>query len=245
MSEDTSDVMASIVNLCEIDPDAGLELIDETISDKPELSSDPFVKFAKAIAFGSKGLFQVMRDNPQIKILDLTGTELKLNLGITDIHLDYLVKALQNIKEMEQIYPGALKLFGTEQDRQGERKVDVIASALERCRPGSVQEILGKTKLVYFGRERIGVRSSCHFSQQEWDIFCDIFFTSERIAKSADLALDGKMKDGRRYIVVMLNTSLDFHARPSAEFPVAGFVCLYSDGTFSQGSQYTSNTLKL
>jgi hypothetical protein len=59
--EDVSKRMNVILNLCEMDPDAGLELVEQTIKNKPELELNPFVKFAKAIAYGSKGLFNLVR----------------------------------------------------------------------------------------------------------------------------------------------------------------------------------------
>jgi hypothetical protein len=37
----------------------------------------------------------------------------------------------------------------------GEKYVDEMAVVLERCRPGRVQQILGRTKLKYFGIDRI------------------------------------------------------------------------------------------
>lgn len=241
MAEKREDVLAKILNLCESNPDVGLEFIEQTIRDKPESESDPFGKFAKAMAYGSKGLFQLSRSKPQIDFTGFDEEELRENLGITDIHLDYLVKGLQEIKQMRGTHPGASKLFGTDQDMMGVSKVDAMAMVLERCRPGSVQEILGKTKLIYFGPQRVGKRDSCQCSQQEWKTFRDIFFSTDHIAKSADLALDGRDKTGRKYIVVMLNTSLDFRTKPSAEFPVAGFICLYTDGTYSRGSEPESD----
>lgn len=51
------EVLAEILNLCERDPDAGLEFIERVIRERPSARSDPFGKFAKAIAYGSKGLF--------------------------------------------------------------------------------------------------------------------------------------------------------------------------------------------
>jgi hypothetical protein len=135
-----------ILNLCEIDPDAGLELIEQTIKNKPELEPNPFVKFAKAIAYGSKGLFNLVRSKPGINWATSEEEELRGELGVTDAHLDYLELALQEIREMEKIDPKALKVFVTE-DELGRAKVDAIATVLERCRPGRVQELLGKTKL--------------------------------------------------------------------------------------------------
>jgi hypothetical protein len=64
--EDISERMNRILNLCEAAPDASLELIEQIIRNKPELELTPFVKFAKAIAYGSKGLFNLLRNKPEI-----------------------------------------------------------------------------------------------------------------------------------------------------------------------------------
>jgi len=232
MSEKSEDIMAKILNLCESNPDAGLEFIEQTIRDKPESESDPFGKFARAMAYGSKGLFQLSRNKPEVDFSGFDREELIDDLGVTDAHLDYLEKGLHEIRQMEELHPGALRSFGTEQDRMGELKVDAMAMVLERCRPGSVQKILGKTKLKYFGPNRVGKRDNCECSLEEWRIFSGIFFSCDRIAKSADLMLNDKDKAGRKYVVVELNTSLDFRSKASSEFPVAGFICLFIDGTY-------------
>jgi hypothetical protein len=182
--EDVSERMNMVLNLCEMDPDAGLELIEQTIKNKPELELNPFVKFTKAIAYGSKGLFNLVRSKPGIDWATSEEEELRGELGVTDAHLDYLELALQEIREMEKIDPKALKVFVTENELGG-AKVDAIAMVLERCRPGRVQELLGKTKLFYFGHSRIFVHNDCKITKEEFVVFRDIFFTPRKIAKSA------------------------------------------------------------
>ena len=237
MMEDMSDeVVANILNLCESDPDAGLEFIEQAIKKNPKLESNPFGKFAKAMAYGSKGVFQLTRSNPKVDFTVFDEEELRNNLGITDTHLDYIVKGLQVIKEMEEIHPGALKMFGTEEDRLGERKVDAMAMVLERCRPGRVQELLGKTKLTYFGHERVFKHNDCDITKEEFKFFRDSFFTCEAIAKSALMALDGRDSKGRRYVTVALYRESKIFNELEEKSPIAGFVCLYNDGTFTLGS---------
>lgn len=94
MAEKKEEVLAKIINLCDTDPDAGLEFIEQTIKENPESESEPFGKFAKAMAYGSKGIFQLARSKPEINFVGLDGEELKDDLGITDTHLDYLEKGL-------------------------------------------------------------------------------------------------------------------------------------------------------
>lgn len=66
MNERKEEILAKTLNLCESDPDAGLEFIEQTIKTRPGAESDPFGKFAKAIAYGSEGLFQLARSKPHL-----------------------------------------------------------------------------------------------------------------------------------------------------------------------------------
>jgi hypothetical protein len=227
VSEEVEEYMARILNLCEAAPDAGLELIDQIIRNKPELGLNPFVRFAKAIAYGSKGLFKLLRNKPGIDWTAFDKEELRENIGITDAHLDYLELALQEIRKMEEIQSEALKVFVIEHE-MGRAKVDAIAMVLERCRPGRVQELLGKTKLLYFPPSRVFIHNDCKITKEEFFVFRDIFFTPSKLAKSAILRLDGIDNRGRRYVVVVLYEE----ANPFvSEF--ADSLCLYDDRTWS------------
>jgi len=255
MSEKPEDVLAKILNLCESNPDAGLEFIEQTIRDKPESESAPFGKFAKAMAYGSKGLFQLSRSKPDVDFTTFVQEELRDDLGVTDTHLDYLEKALQEIREMEEIHPGALRLFGTEEDRMGELKVDAMAMVLERCRPGRVQGILGRTKLLYFGVEGIKVLprdllggGPIESASDNLRPLMNTSFSYEFIVKSALVVHKGIDDKGRKFIWVQLfgKTFAEFgtdetfgDARPSTHLYD---VKLFDDGTFDpyrirEGSQ--------
>jgi len=50
------DQIANILNLCEMDPNAALELLKSMESS--QIRDKPFFKFAKALAYGSKGLLK-------------------------------------------------------------------------------------------------------------------------------------------------------------------------------------------
>jgi hypothetical protein len=153
--------------------------------------------------------------------------ELRENLGITDAHLDYLELALREIREMEKINPEAFKVFVTDNEL-GKAKVDAIATLLERCRPGRVQELLGKTKLIYFGPSRTFIHNDCKITKEEFFVFRDIFFTPRKIAKSAILGINGVDDKGRRYVIVVLcEVTNPFTSE------IADGICLYDDGTWS------------
>jgi len=112
-----------------------VEFIERTIRERPEAECDPFGKFAKAMAYGSKGLFQLARSKPEIDFNDFGEEELRGDLGVTEMQLDYLERGSQEIREMEEIHPGALKIFGMEEDRMGELKVDAMAMVLKDADP--------------------------------------------------------------------------------------------------------------
>ena len=236
--------LAKILNLWESNPDASLKFIKQTIREKPGTESDPFGKFAKAIAYGSKGLFQLARSKPDIDFTGFDEEELRDDLGITDMHLDYLEKGLQEIKEMKEIRPGALKIFGTEEDRMGKLKVDAMEMVLERCRPGRVQQILGKTKLYYFGPRRVVYPSDLSselgeqpkISQEEFKIFSDIFFSFHTIVRTAIIMKQGKDNKGRKYLKCMLGKRTRDNPAPGETLgdmlQFKGSIYLFGDGTF-------------
>lgn len=227
--EGRGSTLAKILDLCENDPDAGLGIVEGVMAESPEILRDPFAYWAKAMAYCGKGLLQLIRSKAKIDFTGFNGEEWR-DFGITDTHLDCLEKSLHEIRRVEQISPGFIEDLGD----FGMSRMDLIGMVLERCRPGRVQEILGKTKLRYFGRGRIGHGESLEITKEEYHIFRDIFFTSRRIAKSATLALDGEDEAGRRYVAVSLGTSLDFRAKASVQFPSAGAIMLYSDGTYEE-----------
>lgn len=214
--------VSSIFNLCESDPDAALRILESRDIENPLLN------FSKALAYGSKGLFQMTRSKPQVDITAASGKELREELGLTDKQLDYLELALQEIKGLEDAHPGFVKEMGT----LAERKVDVMAIALERCRPGRVQQLLGKTKLIYFGPERIFKHEDCNLTQQEFQFFRNIFFTCRGIAKSALLWLNAIDAEGRRYLAVKLFKEPRIFNEKRELSPKAGYVVLYEDGSF-------------
>lgn len=224
------EIIQEVFQLCDSDPDAGLELIEKMIESSPELESNPLVKFAKATAYLSKGLRQLAKRQPWIDFTVMDGEELRNIYGITDMHLDYLEKGLQEIKEMEEIDPEVLEMFG-------EGKVDGMALVLERCRPGRVQQILGKTKLKYFGPKRILVTSSvADISREDFGIFGDVFFTFHSIVRTALLVGLGKDCKGRKYVMVGLCERTPDNAFPGEtigeQLGLEGLIYLFDDRTF-------------
>lgn len=210
-NEKVSKQLAKVLNLCESDPDAGLELIGLSTKGDPKAESNPLWRWAKAIAYGSKGLLQALRraqidDEGLIRVSTWDGQEFRQNLHLTEAQLNYLEAALREVHEVEMIDPDFVKKIGTEEEPVGEAKVDLMATALERCRLGRVQELMGLTKLRYFGAEhrRMGVRPGFELTREDYDIFLDSKFSTSLIARAA-IAMDkGRDGKGRKFITFLL-----------------------------------------
>ncbi len=237
------------MNLCEHNPDTGLELINLWSNDLKK-ESNLIVKWAKFIAYGSKGLFSLVKrlklENEELdEISTWEGWEFKEKLKLNDNHLDYLEIALIELKQIEEIDPTFVEKVGTEEEPLGKAKVEAVALALERCRPGRIQELLDKTKLQYFGAERIGIAPIDVFTQKPIDIrnkelheFLDIFFEFPSIIKSALVIHKGIEKDKRKSIWIQLFEKKFNEFGPDETFgdvrKTTGLydIILYNDGTF-------------
>ena len=147
---------ADLLNSCETDPDGALEFLEKGVLENPEMGSDPMFKFAKAIAYGSKGLPQMLRQKPEFDLYTADPPKLMKEFGLSNEHLDYLEFALKEIRKMEEVYPKHLETMCALGDEAYVSKVDAIAVLLEKCRPGRVEQILGDIRLIYFGNRKIG-----------------------------------------------------------------------------------------
>lgn len=68
----------------------------------------------------------------------------------------YLVQALRQIAELERLHPGYIASIGAPDDKFGESSMDDVCIIVERLFPGKIYEVLGWTKILYFGIDRIG-----------------------------------------------------------------------------------------
>jgi hypothetical protein len=217
-----------IWNLCETDPDEGLRLIDEMMTRYPVLKTYPFLKLCKARAYQIKGLKPLL-ERPFINVATVALDELQRY--ITDENLNYIEMALLELKQIEDIDPEIINIIG-------EKYVDGMAVVLERCRPGRVQQILGRTKLKYFGIDRIVdpyARRGGILPPEELQLFTDIFFTSSHIVKSACLVETGKDSKGRRFILVWLfdRTFDEFGPDEKLGDAIVDEIYLFEDGTYA------------
>jgi hypothetical protein len=217
--EEKLDSLQGLLDVCEDEPDTGLEHIEDLMIDVPTPELKGTLHFAKAVAYCSKGLLLLARSKKPWVDFSLLFSENELrDYGITDLHLNWIEKGLHEIRCMESLI-GYI----------AEERFDWMALVLERCRPGRVQEILSKTKILYFGDRRVEFLRGCEIPNQDFQTFCNIFLSPERIAKSAVFFLYETEEDGRRAVIAQLHDSLDpFSKEPSI---ITDFV-LYSDGTY-------------
>lgn len=231
--------IAEFLNLCKYDPDAGLGLIKKSIGKNPELDSHLLMKFGKVIAYESK-VFQFLRTTDLTEHVDkLSMEDLRKEVPtlLTNEHVRYLELALSEIRQIEDVDPKFITDIGTDEDPRGEIKVQVICNILEGCKPGRVQEILGKTKLSYFGTDRTMLMPNIsNIPPQDLRPFTGVYFSLDSIVRSALLVDFGTDNRGRKYIMCMLYKRLFDDLGPDETFEDAvqlGTVYLFDDNTFA------------
>lgn len=229
----TNQELTDLVNLCINDPDRGLELLESLLEKNPGMKYDYLVGVCKTFAYGSKGLMNMKEQ--QYNVRALTENQIRSEFGITDIHLNYLEEGLKQIREMEEKDPDGLSIFEKHTDGMVGLKMEYMAHVLERCRPGRVQKILGRTKLIYFGVERLKPHNQCTVTGSDLSVITDTFFTCEKTARSAAFRIDGEDAEGRRFIVTMLFENVEQFNELGQISPLAGFITFFDDGTYRQG----------
>ena len=236
MTDDTAgNIIADILNQCDTDPDSALELLDSMQSANPDLELDAFMLFARAMGWASKGLYVLLRKLPSFDLLTANANDLRYVLGIEASHLLYLEKALSYIRRLNTHHPGALSAFEHDNgDRFGELKVDGVAIVVEAFCPGRVQEILGKTKLRYFGPSRIKVFNNCIVSSKDFDIAANTWVSLDEIARSALIMNIGTTQDSRRYAHTVFYRKLESEIGPDDTMAALGIITylfIFEDGS--------------
>lgn len=245
--DEKADTLARLGNICESNPNKGLEIIQSLIEENPQLGSDPFFRFCRALAYGSKGLFKALRElslaeEQLAEISSWEARDFREKLRLTDEHLDYLEVALREVREIEIVDPRFVAMIGTDEERFGEAKVDCISIALERCRPGKVQELMGTTKLLYFGPEhrRMGLRPGLDLTLKDYAILWNPRFSAPLVVKAAiamDKGVDGR---DRRFVTCLLYQKCFDEWEPNdtlATAPSAGAIYFFDDGLWHHSTE--------
>jgi len=166
---------------------------------------------AKAMAYFGKGLPALMTDEP-VNISSFTEEDFREKLGLNDIHLDYLEKALRFFrKHLDEHYAGDDFNSSWPIEHYIE-DIDNTCRALERCRPSKVLEILGMTKIYYYSLDKVFVNND--IKQQESKFFLD----------------DYNNESG--YLSAALYESSEIFNQEGEQNPIACIIKIYSDGMY-------------
>jgi len=229
-NKENEGIFRKIFNLCESDPDAGLEIIRKALKETPELEFCSPLRFCILRAYQIKGVKPLL-ERPWVKVGIAKSNELRLYLS--EENLNYIELALSEVKKIEELDPEILRIWGEE----GEEQIDAMACILERCRPGRVQQILGRTKLAYFGTDRVMIVPDENILPPEkLKPFLYIPFAFPSIVKSALILRLGRDTKSREFIECMLFGKTFDEFAPEETFGEAqvGIIFLFDDGTFAE-----------
>jgi hypothetical protein len=117
-----------------------------------ELRNKAVIGFARFMALRVLALGDFLGTN---ELSTAAGDEL---LGRMDQKsMRYAVLALEQVSELERLHPGYIESLVEDGVRFAEEAVDDVCTLVERLLPGKIQELLGWTKLTYFGVDRLAV----------------------------------------------------------------------------------------
>lgn len=148
-AENDNEMFQNILQLCETDPDTGLKFIDKLFTDHPELNTFPFLIICRIRAYQVKGVSPI-KERPGVNAISEPE---ELLLYINDENLNAMESALLEIRRANEIDTSILNDLGKEWDDQ----FIALSSILNRCRPGRVQQISGKTKIQFFSTKQVQV----------------------------------------------------------------------------------------
>ena len=202
-SEDSQDIDADgvldrIQSLCHEKPERGLALIDALTKQNPEVALISRVRWARALAHRTLGVAHLGDCLVGFPNADEYAGR------FTDEQVGHIDEAIGLVGAILRDEPDFLSTAFPDND--GWETVDVWATFLEVCRPGRVQELLGFTKLRYWGLSRHGM--SGHVKgvldpQLFASKFSRVAFKPRGNARSAFFYAVGRMRDGRRYLCFM------------------------------------------
>jgi hypothetical protein len=213
----------------------------------PQYEDDPHLIWCHAMAYGSKGVLQSLRRKPSFNILTADGHSIRSALALTEEQLHDLESALSLVDELEIRYPGFVK-----SNKSLEHRVDIWATVLERCRPGKVQKLLDKTKLSYFGPERIAQHKD--ISMDGFEFALRTFFSSNEpgaqqpyVFRSAYFGPGSQGTDpsGRKWVTAELFTESQAPNQAGKMNEQAGMVTFFDDGTFNFTASKASDEEKV
>ncbi len=219
--------VAHLLDICQRDPHQGLAWIDGL---SPELRSKSTICFYRFVALRTLALGNVQGVN-------LTGIETdELRRYLTPQSGKYIVQALQQISELERLHPGYIASIGAPDDRFGESSMDDVCIVVERLFPGKVQEILGWTKIFYFGIDRIAFVPGLK-DQIPHNLLMILlktrFKTSEIVRSAVAIAYKKRGRDGLGHVDFYMCRLLYGETPTIGEAEILGTLRLSEDSRFT------------
>lgn len=174
-----------LLKLSQSEPEEALDWIERMPS---EIRNKATISFAKFMALRTLALKDLIgwANLPSIEIDEL-------RQFVTPGTGKYLVRALRQISELERQHPGYIARLKEGDNDFGESSVDDVCIVVERLFPGKIQEILGWTKILYFGIDRVGFAPRVgQIPNDELRILLSTRFRIAEIARSAVAIAYGK-----------------------------------------------------
>lgn len=202
---DDDEALRRLQEVCDESPTRGLAAIDALVEKVPQAAKLPRVRWAQALAHRTLGIAHLGDGRIGFPNAD------EYRGRFTDEQAEHIEQALCLVGEILAENPDYLDTAFPGGD--GWETVDVWATFLEVCRPGRVQEVLGFTKLGYWGMSRHGmtghVKGAIDPNLFFWK-FSRVRFTPKGVARSAYFYDVGVSGDGRRYLAFFpVTESLD------------------------------------
>jgi hypothetical protein len=225
-NDDDDDVVRELLVTCDRAPAEGLAWIDRLDED---LRSKPMIMFARFIALRHLAINGFYR-NGTAEFGSLSVDALTPVMDAT--HRGYAEQALAQVAALEACDPTYIPNLGDPDDRFGERMVDDVCIVVDRLRPGRVQQVLGWTKLHFFGSERLGELPGV-FDDTDTQMIRAALRTRCRpplIVRSAISYSKGEDGYGRRYVDAYLMEG-NFKETPTVgDANMLGSVRIFDDG---------------
>lgn len=163
----------SLLNVCIEDPDSGLQILSGMTKETPTAKYEYLPHILYFIAYGSKALREDQAgggdlSDETISLLEKSAREYRIALNIAtyeeeeSYEEEVVVKAGGFFRKPQtKIVTKTRKVTKTRFNFQEfDQILDSVAQALEKVRPGSVQKILGFTKIKYLANSILFERDS-------------------------------------------------------------------------------------
>ena len=229
--------VAELMRICQDNPKEGISLIDSMSNETQQTDCIVLSKFYA---------YQTAVSKPFIEAkIPLSSTPEEFTRGSQSDTIELCEKALEQILKFES---GNVAFTMWEKDNfkkgnpdintDDKTRADAVCTILDRLQPGRVQEILGRTKLSFFGGTRIGSVPGLKVNEivGPKSISClqDILFTFPKVIRSL-IAFEVKEQEEHGFNIVSSRVFEQVTSKRPEEDPgqCLGILNLCEDGTCS------------